>query len=138
MDENENPFREVLCNDDDPIDELELAPAKLNTNEFVNIDADIATNNLQPMTVEEKVNCLNNKTHPESDGTSIQTEENRTTVTPPTQEELDGALETLSKLSFLTDYVAMIQYCQNYQNRLLRIDFKPCENAQFIIILSSI
>ena len=95
-DENENAFREVLCNDDDPIDELELAPAKLNTNEFVNTDADIATNNLQPMTVEEKVNCLNNETHPESDDTSNETEENRTTVTPPTQEELHGTLETLT------------------------------------------
>ena len=90
------------------------------------------------MTVEEKVNCLNNETHPESDDTSNETEENRTTVTTPTQEELHGTLETLTMLSFLTDYVAMIQYCQNYQNRLLRIDFKPCKNARFIIILSSI
>ena len=75
MDENDDTLKEVLCNDDDPIDELEfdlnqlrevnpeLASACLNSNELVEIDADIATNNSQPLTVEEIVNDLNNESH---------------------------------------------------------------------------
>ena len=70
-----DPFKEVLCNDDDPIDELQfdfkqlckvnskLALVNLNANELVEIDADIATNNSQPWTVEEIVNDLNNEPH---------------------------------------------------------------------------
>ena len=68
-------FKEVFCNDDDPIDELEfdfnqlckvnskLAFVNLNANELVEIDAVIATNNSQPWTVEEIVNDLNNEPH---------------------------------------------------------------------------
>ena len=39
----------------------------LNADELVDIDADIATNNSQPLTVEEIVNDFNNKLHTESD-----------------------------------------------------------------------
>ena len=75
MDENDDPFKHVLCIDDDPIGELdfdlnklrkvnpELVPANLNTNEFLDIDTDIATNNSQPLTVEEIANDLNNDPH---------------------------------------------------------------------------
>ena len=68
-------FKEVFCNDDDPIDELEfdfnqlckvnskLAFVNLNANELVEIDADIATNTSQPWTVEEIVYDLNNEPH---------------------------------------------------------------------------
>ena len=67
MDENDDPFKDVLCNDDDPIGELdfdhkqlrevnsELAPENLNANEFVDIDVDIATSNAQSLTVKEKL-----------------------------------------------------------------------------------
>lgn len=56
-DENNDPFKEVLCNDEDPISELEfdlnhlcevnpeLALANLNSNKLIDIDVDIATNN---------------------------------------------------------------------------------------------
>ena len=56
-DENNDPFKEVLCNDEDPIGELEfdlnhlcevnpeLALANLNSNKLIDIDVDIATNN---------------------------------------------------------------------------------------------
>ena len=71
MGENDNPFKEALCNDDVPIGELEfdlkqlrevspeLVHANLVANEFLNIDADITTKNSQPLTVEEIVNGLN-------------------------------------------------------------------------------
>ena len=77
-DENYDPFKDILCIDDDPIGELkfdlkqlleinpELPHANLNANEFVDIDADIATNNSEPPTVEEIVNDLNNETQAES------------------------------------------------------------------------
>ena len=117
MNENDGPFKHVLCIDDDPIGELdidlnklrkvnpELAPANLNTNEFLDIDTDIATNNSQPLTVEEIVNDLNKEPHAESHDANGQTEENSTTITPPTRDEIDDATETLSKLSLFTDDV---------------------------------
>ena len=57
IDEIDDPFKEVLCNEDDPVGELEfdlnqlhevnleLAPTNLAENEFVDIGADITTNN---------------------------------------------------------------------------------------------
>ena len=117
MNENDGPFKHVLCIDDDPIGELdfdlnklrkvnpELAPANLNTNEFLDIDTDIATNNSQPLTVEEIVNDLNKEPHAESHDANGQTEENSTTITPPTRDEIDDVTETLSKLSLFTDDV---------------------------------
>ena len=62
MDENVDTFKEVLCNDDGLLVGLEfdlnqlcevnpeLAPANLSANELADIDADIATNNSQPLT----------------------------------------------------------------------------------------
>ena len=117
MDENDDPFKHVLCIDDDPIGELdfdlnklrkvnpELAPANLNTNEFLDIDTDIATNNSQPLTVEEIANDLNNEPHAASHDTNGQNEENSTTITPQTRGEIDDATEALSKLSLFTDDV---------------------------------
>ena len=75
MDENDNLLKEVLYDNDDPIRELDfdlnqlrevnpqLASASLNANELVEIDADVATTNLQPLTVEEIVNDLNTEPH---------------------------------------------------------------------------
>ena len=117
MDENDDPFKHVLCIDDDPIGELdfdlnklrkvnpELAPANLNTNEFLDIDTDIATNNSQPLTVEEIANDLNNEPHAASYDANGQNEENSTTITPQTRGEIDDATEALSKLSLFTDDV---------------------------------
>ena len=115
MDENQDPFKEVLCNDSDPIGELEfdlnqlcevnpeLASANLNENELVDIVADIVTKNSQLLTVEEIVNNLNNEPHAESDETNEQIEENATKIVPPTRDKLDDAMETLSKLNLFTD-----------------------------------
>ena len=117
MDENDDPFKHVLWIDDDPIGELdfdlnklrkvnpELAPANLNTNEFLDIDTDIATNNSQPLTVEEIANDLNNEPHAASHDANGQNEENSTTITPQTRGEIDDATEALSKLSLFTDDV---------------------------------
>lgn len=100
MDENDDPFKHVLCIDDDPIGELdfdlnklrkvnpELAPANLNKNGLVDIDADITTNNSQPLTVEEITNDLNNEPHAESDDANYQNEENTTTIMPATRDML--------------------------------------------------
>ena len=103
-DENNDPFKEVLCNDEDRIGELEfdlnhlcevnpeLALANLNTSELIDIDVDIATNNSQSLTVEEIVNELNNEPHLESDDSYDENEENPTMITFPTKDELDNAM----------------------------------------------
>ena len=99
MDENNNPFK-VLCNDD-PIGEIEfdlnqlcavkqeLAAVNRNVNELFDNDADNATTNLQPLTVEEIVRDLNDEPHAESDNTNDGNIENATSITPPTWDELD-------------------------------------------------
>ena len=63
MDENVDTFKEILCNDEDLLVELEfdlnqlcevnseLAPANLSANGLLDIDADIGTNNSQPLTM---------------------------------------------------------------------------------------
>ena len=91
MDENDDPVKEVLCNDDDLIGELdfdpnqlrevnsELAPANSNKNELVYIGADIGISNSQPLNVEEIVNVLNNEPHAGSGDTNNQNKENATT-----------------------------------------------------------
>lgn len=55
--------------------------------------------------MEEIVNDLNNESHAESDHANDQNEESATTITPPSWNELDDAMETLSKLSLFTDDV---------------------------------
>lgn len=55
--------------------------------------------------MEEIVNNLNNEPHGESDDAYDQNEENATTITPPTWGELDGIMETLSKLNLYTDLI---------------------------------
>ena len=103
-DENNDPFKEVLCNDEDRIGELEfdlnhlcevspeLALANLNTSELIDIDVDIATNNSQSLTVEEIVIELNNEPHAERDDSNNDNEENATKITFPTKDELDNAI----------------------------------------------
>ena len=115
MYENNDSFKGILCNDDDPIGDLEfdfnqlryvnpeLNFANFDANDLVDIDADIASNNSQPLTVEEIVNDLNNDPHVESDDANHQNEENATTITSSTRNELDDAIETLSKLILFTD-----------------------------------
>ena len=53
--------------------------------------------------MEEIVNDLNNDPHVESDDANHQNEENATTITSSTRNELDDAIETLSKLILFTD-----------------------------------
>ena len=115
MYENDDSFKGILCNDDDPIGDLEfdfnqlrqvnpeLNFVNLDANDLVDIDADIASNNSQPLTVEEIVNDLNNEPHVESDDANHQNEGNATTITSSTRNELDDATETLSKLILFTD-----------------------------------
>ena len=99
MDENNNLFK-VLCNDD-PIGEIEfdlnqlcavkqeLAAVNRNVNELFDNDADNATTNSQPLTVEEIVRDFNDEPHAESDNTNDGNIVNATSITPPTWDELD-------------------------------------------------
>ena len=79
MDENDDPIKEV---------NPQLAPANLYKNGLVDIDADITTNNSQPLTVEEITNDLNNEPHAESDDANYQNEENTTTIMLATRDKL--------------------------------------------------
>ena len=81
--------------------------------------------------MEDIVNDLNNKTHAESGDTNDENEENATTIRPQTRDELDDAMETLSKLSLFTEDV-------DFDPPLSKLSKKITQNSLQIMRQSSI
>ena len=81
--------------------------------------------------MEDIVNDLNNETHAESRDANDENEENATTIRPQTRDELDDAMETLSKLSLFTEDV-------DFDPPLSKLSKKITQNSLQIMRQSSI
>ena len=81
--------------------------------------------------MEDIVNDLNNETHAESGDANDENEENTTTIRPQTRDELDDAMETLSKLSLFTEDV-------DFDPPLSKLSKKITQNSLQIMRQSSI
>ena len=115
--------KSIANDDDDAVGELEfdltnsvkseLAPDGLDKRGLIDIDADVATNNGQPLTVEEIVNEYRDASLAEltnGEGKDDDNDDNDKSTTPIiphpaphtyTRNDIDEEVETLSKLSFL-------------------------------------
>lgn len=117
------PFKDIANNNDDAVGELqfdlielyevnpELALGDLDADGLINIDVRTLTNSARPLAEKENVNEYSDKPPAEvADGESNDDEnddddDSITWTTPPTRNDIDGAIKMLTKLSLFADDV---------------------------------
>ena len=132
MDDHDDPFKEMVDDgeddsadgeDDNAVEELEfdlnqlretrpdLAPENLDADALVDFDREVATNESQPLSVNEIVNeYLSQPVETVEDISSDEDEFPDEPISPPSRNEVDGAIEILNRLTLFTTDLELDPY----------------------------
>ena len=123
MDDHDDPFKEMVDDgeddsadgeDDNAVEELEfdlnqlretrpdLAPENLDADALVDFDREVATNESQPLSVNEIVNEYLSQPVETVEDISDEDEFPDEPISPPSRNEVDGAIEILNRLTLFT------------------------------------